>query len=343
MTPTANSLAINSQEDRPAVPGDGLHAMDEPALSGDGDAPGTAAEASTSATPWQEAAPIIRRYFKSNASYQILDHSAGEGGTWTAGGCWIAAEAIKRTFGGSIRAICSQRSGARVEHFVVQKDDHLIDSDGKPHPVEAFVARWGAREGRLGAHIGNMHRPGDPDPNNMGAIPENHVAYTRNSIPYDEWAVTEVVKGLSKALARTRSTPPKAAPIPHLDLTDVPPDGWSTVYHLTEVRSLPAILRDGLAPRIGPRSKSAQESQARIYTFPDHTSLVDGFTNWLAEEFTRRTCVLALKVPTRALAQDEVAWEATIAATVPPSCITVIVPDTEDWNGDLPPEGHASK
>jgi hypothetical protein len=103
----------------------------------------------------------------------------------------------------------------------------------------------------------------------------------------------------------------------------------ATVYHVTERHNVPTILRDGLIPKIGPRSKRAKEKTPRIYVFPDMTSMEDGVCNWLGDEFTKRTSLLEINVPDEWLTHDAVRWEATICQPVPPSCIKVIVDDMD--------------
>lgn len=103
----------------------------------------------------------------------------------------------------------------------------------------------------------------------------------------------------------------------------------ATVYHVTERKNVPAIMRDGLIPKRGPRSRSAGERKKRIYVFPDMLSMEDGMSNWLADEFTHRTSLLELTVPDEWLVQDVVRWEATIDRIVPVSHIKVLVDDMD--------------
>lgn len=121
-----------------------------------------------------------------------------------------------------------------------------------------------------------------------------------------------------------------------------PVDGSSDVkvYHVTPKRNIPKIMRDGLQPRRGARSRKAGETAPAIYVFPDWLSLEDGVTNWLGDEFdeTAVLSVLELTVPTAWLTQDAVRWEATISYAVPPERIRVVVDDLDDFDGK-PPEG----
>lgn len=92
-------------------------------------------------------AAIIRRVFRSAKSYHILD-TLGSGGTWQAGGCWIAAEAIKRVFGGVLYSIESPAVAGIpdtpriVQHVFVLLEGFCIDSDGKPAARKAFLTRY---------------------------------------------------------------------------------------------------------------------------------------------------------------------------------------------------------
>jgi hypothetical protein len=66
----------------------------------------------------------LRRTFRSNAAFIAL----GDIVSFQSGGCWIAARAIQREYGGTLMLVASDRSPA--EHVVVEKDGIFYDSVG---------------------------------------------------------------------------------------------------------------------------------------------------------------------------------------------------------------------
>ena len=116
------------------------------------------------------------------------------------------------------------------------------------------------------------------------------------------------------------------------------------VWHVTKRSSVSKIMRQGLIPRRGSRSRSANEQQAAIYVFPDSISLEDAMTNWLDDEFADVSLsLLEITVPRDWVHQNTIRWEATITRPVPPDHIRVLVPDMDEWHGEYPggnpPEG----
>jgi hypothetical protein len=108
------------------------------------------------------------------------------------------------------------------------------------------------------------------------------------------------------------------------------------VYHATLKKHVPKIMKDGLLPKIGARSKSAGEKAKAIYVFPDWTSMIDGITNWLGDEIPYAMSILELTIPSDWMTHDNLRWEATISQIVPPDHIRVIVDDIDEWAGDHP-------
>ena len=101
------------------------------------------------------------------------------------------------------------------------------------------------------------------------------------------------------------------------------------VYHVTEKRTVPKILKHGLVPKIGPRSKAAKEKTPKIYAFPDLLSMEDGVVNWLGDEFIHRTSLLELSIPKDWVTEDSVRWEVTIDRIIPANMIKVLIDDMD--------------
>jgi RNA:NAD 2'-phosphotransferase (TPT1/KptA family) len=53
----------------------------------------------------------------------------------------------------------------------------------------------------------------------------------------------------------------------------------STAYHVTLTRNVPKILREGLHPRQGPRSRRLGESRKVVYLFKSREAAADGLAN----------------------------------------------------------------
>jgi hypothetical protein len=72
---------------------------------------------------------IFKQVLQGAAAYRILDSSPGRGGTWSAGGCRILAEALKDHCGTPVYVVYNETNG-KAEHFVVKTKDGFLDSDG---------------------------------------------------------------------------------------------------------------------------------------------------------------------------------------------------------------------
>jgi hypothetical protein len=98
-----------------------------------------------SATPIQarDLGRAIRRAVKSDEAYAIL----GKHGTWTAGGCWILAAALKRLLGRRSRLAVVRRGEEPVaQHILVELDGVFLDADGAS-TEEQLLRRWRDLEG----------------------------------------------------------------------------------------------------------------------------------------------------------------------------------------------------
>ena len=97
------------------------------------------------ATPMQarDLGRAIRRAVKSDEAYAIL----GKHGTWTEGGCWILAAALKRLLGRRSRLAAVRRSDEPVaQHILVELDGAFLDADGIS-TREQLLRRWRDLEG----------------------------------------------------------------------------------------------------------------------------------------------------------------------------------------------------
>lgn len=99
------------------------------------------------------------------------DKYLANGATWTAGGCWLLAEAVRGVLGGQYLAVIG--SSGVTEHVAVWHKDRLIDGDGFSTP-EIFVRRWQNKYKVKGAFIAAF----DPEHAKVGGMrpPTKYIA-----------------------------------------------------------------------------------------------------------------------------------------------------------------------
>lgn len=99
-----------------------------------------------------------------------------------------------------------------------------------------------------------------------------------------------------------------------------------TYYHVTAKRNLKKILKDGLVPKVGARSKKLRETPG-VYFFTDLVEARDGVSNWLGDEFSDRTTLVCLKItPPKHIEftlDPEICGHAISSERVPPEWISV--------------------
>lgn len=89
-------------------------------------------------------ARAIRAAVRDPLSYTLLD--SGEGGTWSAGGCAILADALLALIPDAKRIGIKTSSPSCIHHVAVQLPcGAIIDADGLAHPA-FFLRRYQLRE-----------------------------------------------------------------------------------------------------------------------------------------------------------------------------------------------------
>lgn len=73
---------------------------------------------------------LLKRLLNSKTAYQLLDDSNAGQVTWTAGGCWILAQALNLYLENAPIYVVYNADKELVEHFVVKINDGYIDGDG---------------------------------------------------------------------------------------------------------------------------------------------------------------------------------------------------------------------
>lgn len=112
------------------------------------------------------------------------------------------------------------------------------------------------------------------------------------------------------------------------------------MFHVTPASNLPAILKRGLLPRVGERSRDFGEPQPRVYLFPTLTDCDTALGQWLGEWFCdqedmagEEVALVVLEVDSAWLpletAVTEVAFEVAIPERIPPCAIVRVWSEKE--------------
>lgn len=96
-------------------------------------------------------------------------------------------------------------------------------------------------------------------------------------------------------------------------------------YHVTPAANVPAIMRDGLVPRIGDRSAALGEQEAAIYLFPSIEAAEDAIMNWLGDEFEEDEPMTLLRVnlPDHARTHEGADFEKVVLDAIAPENIEI--------------------
>ena len=100
-----------------------------------------------------------------------------------------------------------------------------------------------------------------------------------------------------------------------------------TVYHVTLTRNVAKIMREGLHPRRGPRSRRLGESHKAVYLFKGREDAADGLANWLGNELPEDepVALILVNLPAGARILDTTAeYELVVADHIPPENLTVV-------------------
>jgi hypothetical protein len=87
----------------------------------------------------------LKRYFRSDRAYELLDSSKETKGTsWQSGGCWPLAEALHSLLPGS--ELVAVVSDGVQHHVLVNLHGWYLDADGASSQ-RALLSRWHKQEG----------------------------------------------------------------------------------------------------------------------------------------------------------------------------------------------------
>ena len=105
------------------------------------------------------------------------------------------------------------------------------------------------------------------------------------------------------------------------------PEPSTAFYHVTLTRNVPKILREGLHPRRGPRSRRLGESHKAVYLFKSREDAADGLSNWLGAELPEDepVALIMVNLPADTQILDTTAdYEIVVADSILPANLTVI-------------------
>jgi len=101
-------------------------------------------------------------------------------------------------------------------------------------------------------------------------------------------------------------------------------------YHVTTLENYVDIEKNGLVPKIGPRSENLGEVDPRIYLFPDKITCSDALMNWLGEEFDEVDSFIILEVDISKFdKKSDVGYEVTVKEHIPTSHILKVFNEVE--------------
>lgn len=99
----------------------------------------------------------------------------------------------------------------------------------------------------------------------------------------------------------------------------------TTAYHLTTSAGLPFILKEGLQPKIGERSRDCNEQEPAVYLFPTEDDLENALSGWLGEVFPEDEILHVLAVDMSDVPQESVVeWEIIVHTHIEPNRITYL-------------------
>jgi hypothetical protein len=108
-----------------------------------------------------------------------------------------------------------------------------------------------------------------------------------------------------------------------------------TCWHVTPAGNVRGILKNGLQPRIGPRSKSVGEDRPLIYVFSSERELESAIRGWLGVAYRRGTTlsIIEMTIPLDWLGWSERRdiFENILERPVPPSMIRLVAADASEW------------
>lgn len=104
------------------------------------------------------------------------------------------------------------------------------------------------------------------------------------------------------------------------------------LFHVTPASKVAAILKEGLLPKIGERSRAAGEMMAAVYLFSSMEAVENACMNWLADAFDEDEQLALLAVnPTDAIAPvPGCEWETVSTAPIPPEALRVLADDLDE-------------
>ena len=109
------------------------------------------------------------------------------------------------------------------------------------------------------------------------------------------------------------------------------------VFHVTLMRNVPHIRRDGLFPRLGKNSRTAGEPTPAVFCFKNKEDVDNALSNWLGEALEEEgpLAILTLNIDALNFETEDDSFEVRVFETIWPSRIKGI----EDEFGKVLPMG----
>jgi hypothetical protein len=223
---------------------------------------------------------------------------AETGGGWFDGACWHFASALHHVL--RLTGVDAELAHvSRIRDGYDQVPDHgIVVTRSADHRATAVY--WDADGPQPGSALIKKMRIEGGHPGRWGVF---DATGGFPDAPLDSPLVSALTKGLYTAL-----TP--------------------TYYHVTPERNLVSILKHGLMPQVGPRSREQGESGPALYAFPTYQHCEDAMMGWLGDALgDDRVVILAIQ-PTCMPEPSSAGFEVLFTEPVPASAITGITTET---------------
>jgi len=99
-----------------------------------------------------------------------------------------------------------------------------------------------------------------------------------------------------------------------------------TLFHVTPISNVDAILKDGLIPKLGERAQQLEDEKEGVFMFSDYESCEYALCNWLGEEYEdleEELITLKIELPLDFPLDQEVEWELIARETIYPKYISI--------------------
>ena len=103
-------------------------------------------------------------------------------------------------------------------------------------------------------------------------------------------------------------------------------DCMRTLFHVTPLSNVDSILKDGLTPQLGERSRQLEDEKEGVFMFSDYENCEYALYSWLGkelEELEEALMTLKVELPLNFPLDQEVEWELIARKTIHPKYISI--------------------